>query len=378
MLRIFVLLLALGGSLYWWGLRTHDNHAPAVKEEPLVTVATVGARKQDVPVLLSALGTVQAFNTVQIRTKIDGTLDSVNFVEGQKVKKGDVLARIDPRLYQAALDQAKAKKAQDEAQLASDEKDLERSLSLAQRSFATKQTVDQQQATVQKGKALVLADDAAIHSAQTQLDYTTITAPFDGIIGLRGVDAGNEVHVSDATPIATLTQHQPISVIFTLPEAQLSQVRNAMKAGPVPVTAYDQNGQQAIAKGHLQVLDNQIDQTTGTAKMKAEFANKDDALWPGQFVPVKVQIDLRRDAITVPTAAIQRGPNGLYVWVVRQDERVAITPITAGPAYESVTIAEKGLAEGDQVVTSGQYRLQPGLKVQVETQGTASNAQRGS
>jgi multidrug efflux system membrane fusion protein len=309
---------------------------------------------------------VQAASRVQIRPMVEGPLEKVPFNEGQEVKKGDVLAQIDPRVYKAALDAAKAKLAQDQAQLDSDRRDLERSSSLAERSYTSKQTVDQQRAAVAKGEALVEADKAAILSAQVQLDYTTITAPFDGRLGIRVVDPGNIVRPSDTLPIATLTQHQPISVLFSLPENQLVTLRKAMAEGEGEIFAYDQDGNNEIASGKLQVVDNQIDPQTGTVRLKAEFANKDNALWPGQFVPVKIRIMMRHDIVALPSAAIQRGPEGLYVWVVGGDKKAKMAPIKTGPVQDDKTIVESGIRPGDRIITAGQYRLQQNSVVQFE------------
>jgi multidrug efflux system membrane fusion protein len=303
---------------------------------------------------------------VQIRPMVEGPLQKVAFIEGQEVKKGDVLAQIDPRLYQAALDQAKAKLAQDEAQLDSDRRDLERNTALAERSYASKQIVDQQRAAVAKGEALVESDKAAIQSAQVQLDYTTITAPFDGRVGIRGVDAGNIVRPTDANPIATLTQHQPISVLFSLPEFQLGQLRRAQSEGRGEIYAYDQDGNAQIATGRLQVVDNQIDPQTGTVRLKAEFPNQDNALWPGQFVPVKIRVMVRDNIVALPSAAIQRGPEGLYVWVVGHDKKAKMAPVTTGPAQDDKTVVETGISVGDRIITAGQYRLQSNSVVQYE------------
>jgi multidrug efflux system membrane fusion protein len=349
-----------------------------VAERPALAVSAVPARKQDVPIMLEGIGAVQALNTVQLRSRVDGTLDQVNFQEGQKVKKDDVLATIDPRLFQAALDQAKAKKAQDEAQLLSDEKDLERARLLSEQRYASQQSFDQLTAKVGVDRALILADIAAIKTAETNLSYTTIMAPFSGRIGLRSVDPGNIVRANDTTAfIATLTQQHPISVVFTLPETQLTAVRQAQREGEVPVIAYDQDGKNAIAKGKLAFIDNQVDQGSGTIRLKAIFENEDEALWPGQYTPVRVQTGTKRNAITLPSVAVQRGPSGLYVWVATSSQRAVMAPIQAGPAYEDVTVAEKGLAEGDQIITSNTYRLQPDMRIKTEAQPVAANVVGG-
>jgi multidrug efflux system membrane fusion protein len=365
-LKVLVLLCLIAGGAWWYSAgQKQSDEKPAHAAGP-VAVSVMSASREDVPLFLSALGTVQAANTVQIRPMVEGPLQKVAFTEGQEVKKGDVLAVIDPRLYQAALDQARAKLAQDQAQLDSDRRDLERNMQLAERSFASKQIVDQQRAAVAKGEALVDAGKAAIQSAQVQLDYTTITAPFDGRVGLRGVDAGNIVRPSDATPIATLTQHQPISVMFSLPENQLAQLRKAQGSGRGEIYAYDQDGDSRIASGKLQVVDNQIDPQTGTIRVKAEFGNQDNALWPGQFVPVKIGIALRENVVALPSATIQRGPDGLYVWVVGPDRNAKMAPVSTGPTQDDKVIIESGISPGDRIITAGQYRLQPNSAVQFE------------
>nr|WP_251133981.1 efflux RND transporter periplasmic adaptor subunit [Rhodomicrobium sp. Az07] len=342
-----------------------------------VVVSTVPARVRDVPVLLSGIGAVEAFQTVQIRSRVDGTLNKVNFAEGQFVKKGDVLAIIDPRLYRAALDSAKAKLAQDKAQLASDEKDLSRSVQLSTQRFASQQTVDQLTAKVGIGRALVQADEAAIRTAETNLSYTTIAAPFDGRIGISAVHVGNIVRASDQSFIAELTQVDPISLVFTLPEARLPLIREAQKAGPVSVVALDHDAKKPVATGKLTVIDNKVDQTTGTIRLKAKFDNKNDALWPGQYAPVLVEADIRRNAVTVPSAAVQRGPNGLYVWVATPQGRAEMAAVEIGPSHEDETVIAKGVTEGDVVIVSNQYRLRPGIQIEQKTKPVAANDAAG-
>jgi membrane fusion protein, multidrug efflux system len=366
----------LGFAGYIWSIAPPPK--PAASERTALAVSTVPAIRQDVPILLVGIGAVQALNTVQLRSRVDGTLDRVNFQEGQRVKKDDVLATVDPRLFEAALDQAKAKKAQDEAQLVSDLKDLERARLLSEQRYASQQSFDQMTAKVGVDRALILADIAAIKTAETNLSYTTIAAPFSGRVGLRSVDPGNIVRANDTTAfIATLTQQHPITVVFTLPEVQLSAVREAQRAGGVPVIAYDQDGKKAISRGKLMVIDNQVDQGSGTIRLKAIFENEDEALWPGQYTPVRLQTSIRRNAVTLPSAAIQRGPDGLYAWVVTPDRRAAMRPIETGVSYEDVTVAEKGLAEGDQIITSNYHRLQPDLPVKTDAQPVAANEAGG-
>jgi membrane fusion protein, multidrug efflux system len=359
---VAVAVLAASGAVLWRRGVTSgaDASAPARPAIP-VTIAT--AARRDVPIYLAGLGTVQASNTTAIHTQIDGKLQSVNFTEGQVVHKGDVLAQIDPRLYQAAFDQAKAKKAADAAQLISAEKDLSRFKTLAAKDDATQQSVDQQQAKVDQLKATVEADQAAIESAQTKLDYTTIAAPTDGRVGIRQVDPGNIVHVVDTTPIVVLTQTRPVAIVFTLPEIDLPDVRRAMSRGPVVVLAYDQNDARLLGSGKLLLADNEIDQTTSTIKLKATFPNDDETLWPGEFVHTRLLVDTRKDAVTVPSAAVQRGPRGPYAWLVRPDGTVEPRPIDPGPTQDVSTIVDSGLAAGDRVVVNGQYRLQSGVRV---------------
>jgi multidrug efflux system membrane fusion protein len=371
------LLAVAGASGYMWYMAPPPPQTIA-PPPPAIAVSAVPAAKRDIPVLLSGIGAVQALNTVQLRSRVDGTLDQVNFQEGQLVKKDDLLAKIDPRLFQAALDQAKAKKAQDQAQLVTDLKDLDRSKQLATQQFASQQIVDQLTAKVGVDQALIDADEAAIRTAETNLGYTSITAPFSGRMGLRNVDAGNIVKANDLTTfIATLTQIRPIAVVFTLPEGELPSVRAAQRAGDVRVIAYDQDGKQALATGRLTVIDNQVNQGSGTIRLKALFDNSDDALWPGQYTPVRVEVNVKRNAITVPTTALQRGPNGLFVWVARPDNKAVMAPIEAGPSFETVTVAEKGLSEGDQIIVSNQYRLLPNARIKVDTRPVAANEAGG-
>ncbi len=378
MLRVLFLGLfgVLGIGAYLWMVAPPPK-AAVVAPPPPVPVAVVPAVRRDVAVMLSGIGIVTAINSVQIRSRVDGTLDTVNFAEGQQVKKGDVLATIDPRLFQSALDQAKAKKTQDEAQLANDLKDLERSRALAASQFASQQALDQLTAKVAIGRALLLADDAAIKTAQTNLGYTTITAMFDGRIGLRSVDPGNIVRANDTAFIATLTQKNPIAVVFTLPEAQLGNVRDALRKGDVMAMAFDQDNRKILATGRVEVVDNQVDQATGTIRVKAVFANADDALWPGQFTPVRVQVNVLRTVVTVPSAAIQRGPNGVYVWIVKPDQRAAMAPVEPSTTFEDMTVIDKGMLETDQVIVSNQYRLQPNTRVKVDAKPVATAGQDG-
>ena len=328
-----------------------------------VSIAIVS--RQDVPIYLTGLGTVQASFTVGIHSQVDGKLQEVLFTEGQHVKKGDVLAKIDPRLFQAALDQAKAKRAQDQAQLTSAEKDLARSKTLVLSNITSQQIVDQQQAKVDQLKAAIAADEAMIQTAQTQLEYTTITAPSDGRMGVRLVDPGNIVHANDQGSLATLVLTQPTAVMFTLPARYLDDVRDAMARGPVEVTAYDQDNRRALATGKLLLVDNVIDQATATIRLKAMFPNEDEKLWPGEFVNAHVLLDTRGNAVVVPSAAVQRGPQGLFVWTVTAKNLAEPRPIEVGPTYEGLTVVASGLSGGERIVTDGQYKLQRDAPVTV-------------
>jgi multidrug efflux system membrane fusion protein len=338
---------------------TPDTHqAPPVP----VTVAEVG--RHDVPIYLDGLGTVQASNTVAVHSQVDGKLQSVKFVEGQRVKAGDVLAIVDPRPFQAALDQAKAKKAQDQAQLVSDAKDLARFQDLVKKGAGTQQAVDQQQAKVDALKATIASDQAGIENAETQLSYATITAPIDGRVGFRQVDAGNIVHAGDQTPITMLTDLTPTMVIFTLPQRDLPSVQEAMTKGEVKVVALDQDNTRELGQGTLLLIDNQIDQTTSTIRLKASFPNEDGRLWPGEFIHARVLVETLKDAATIPSAAVQRNSQGLLAWVIKPDGSAENRPIQGGPSQNDMTVVKSGLKPGEQVVVSGQYRLKPGVKVQ--------------
>jgi multidrug efflux system membrane fusion protein len=360
-----VVLIGAVAAVLWWRDGPDRSRAAQPRQPPAVEVRVAAVGRGDVPVYLSGLGTVQASNTVAIHAQVDGTLQEVPFAEGQQVRKGDVLAKIDPRLFQAALDQAKAKKGQDQAQLIAAQKDLDRFNTLGVKGFETQQNIDRQQATVDQLKASIEADTAAIESARTQLDYTTIIAPTDGRMGVRMVDPGNIVHAADQTPIATLTQTRPTAVIFTLPARWLDDVRAAMKRGPVEVTAFDQDNRNALATGRLLLIDNVIDQTTATIRLKAMFPNDDETLWPGEFVNARLLLETRTRALTIPSSAVQHGPDGLFAWVVTDANTAEMRPLHAGVVSGDRTVIEAGLAEGDRVVTDGQYRLQQHAPVAV-------------
>ena len=377
-LAIFGVLVALGGAGTWY---LYHGHA----QEPARPVRTAGGgtvpvsiasvTKRDLPIYLTGLGTVQASFTVGIRSQVDGKLQEVLFTEGQHVKKGDILAKIDPRLYQAALDQAKAKKMQDEAQLASAQKDLARSRTLVSKSFETQQVVDQQQAKVDQLVASNDADRAMIETAQTQLDWTSIVAPSDGRMGVRLIDPGNIVHASDSAPIVTLTLTKPTAVIFTLSARYLNDVRDAMARGPVEVTAFSQDNRRELGKGKLLLIDNIVDQASATMRLKAMFDNEDERLWPGDFVNARVAVDVQRDVLTIPSVAIQRGPNGIFTWVITPKNTAEPRRITSGAVSGNQTIVTSGLAEGEHVVIDGQYKLRQNSPVAINAPAPALASQ---
>jgi multidrug efflux system membrane fusion protein len=358
-----VALLAIVAAVAFSRLtKPQPAHAAA---QPSVPVVASAAGQRDVPIFYDALGVVSALNTVAIRAQVNGQIISVDFRQGQDVRKGDVLAKIDPAPLQAALDQAVAKKAEDEAQLVSAQKDLVRFKTLVLKNAETQQNVDIQQAKVDQLKAMIDADQAAIEAAQTQLDYATITAPIDGVVGFRQVDIGNIIHTTDVNPLTVLTQIKPSDVIFTLPQGDLGPVREAMLKGAVDVLAYDQNNTAQLARGRLLLIDNQIDQTTSTIRLKAEFPNTDERLWPGEFVHVHILVTTRKDAVVVPPVALQRGPDGVYVWVIKPDDTAEQRPVVALTVDESTTILSQGVAAGEQVVVDGQSRLDAGTHVVV-------------
>ena len=369
---ILVVVAALGGGYfawkYWSGPRSTqaDTAQKRAANAVPVTVAEVG--KSDFPVYLSGLGTVQGFNTVVVRTRVDGQIDKIAFQEGQIVQQGDLLAEIDPRPFQATLDQAKAKKAQDEANLANANLDLQRYTKLGE--FATRQQTDTQRSTVAQLTAQIAADDAAIANAQTQLGYTAVKAPISGVAGLRQVDIGNIVNASSQTGIVTIAQIEPIAAIFTAPESQLPYINEAQAREPLKVVALTTDGRKTLANGQLSVVNNQVDTTSGTIRLKAVFDNKEHTLWPGQSIATRLLVRTLKDATIVPDEAVQHGPNGLYAYAVNQDNKAELRTIKVAQSVDGRTVIESGLSPGERVVIAGQYRLQPGSLVSTAVAST--------
>jgi membrane fusion protein, multidrug efflux system len=373
-IRWILLIVAVAGLGYfgWQRFRGEDQTTAANNAQKAarnaVRVTTAAVEKADFPVYLTGLGTVQGFNTVVVRTRVDGQIDKVAFKEGQLVNQGDLLVEIDPRPFQAALDQAKAKKAQDEANLANANLDLQRYTKLGE--FATRQQTDTQRSTVQQLTAQIASDDAAIFNAQTQLDYTAVKSPIPGVAGLRQVDIGNIVNASTQTGIVTIAQIEPIAVIFTAPEEQLPYINEAQAIAPLKVIAITTDGKKPLAEGTLSVVNNQVDSNSGTIRLKAVFDNKNHALWPGQSVSTRLLVKTLKDATVVPDLAIQHGTEGLYAYTVNQDNKAELHKVKISQSIDGRSVADEGLSPGQQVITAGQYKVQPGTLVSTAVAST--------
>ena len=341
-------------------------------------VQAVLAKSGDIDVAINALGTVTARTTVTVKARVDGQLVSIPFREGQWVNKGEVLAEIDPRPFQVLLDQAKGQLIRDQALLENAKLDLERYRGLLAKDSIAKQQVDVQEALVRQDEGVVKTDHAVVDSAQLNLNFTHITAPVSGMPGLRQIDVGNMIHGSDSNGLVVITQIQPIYVIFAIPADNISSVVAQVRRGePLSVEAFDRDGKSRLAVGKLLTLDNQIDATTGTVKLKAEFANTDNKLFPNQFVNARLRVETRHNAILIPVAAVQRGTQGTFVYVVGQNQAVTIRPVTLGPVSGETVSIEKGLAAGEQVVTDGTDKLRDDSKVEVTTPGARESAGKG-
>jgi membrane fusion protein, multidrug efflux system len=369
-IRWVFLIAGLAAAGYFGWQRFHGPDAAAKTESaqksasagaPAVRVTIAPVEKADFPVYLTGLGTVQGFNTVVVRSRVDGQIDKIAFKEGQLVNQGDLLAEIDPRPFQAALDQAKAKKAQDEANRANANLDLQRFTKLGE--FATRQQTDTQRSTVAQLTAQIAADDAAIFNAQTQLDYTAIKAPISGVAGLRQVDQGNIVNAATQTGIVTIAQIEPIAAIFTAPEEQLPYINEGQSVQPLKVIAITTDGKKPLAEGTLSVVNNQVDSNSGTIRLKAVFDNKTHVLWPGQSVSTRLLVKTLKGATVVPDDAIQHATDGLYAYIVNQDNKAELRKIKVSQSIDGRSVVDDGLSPGQQVITSGQVRVQPGTLV---------------
>jgi multidrug efflux system membrane fusion protein len=362
------------GGYYGWrnyagtaGQQAEQAQSKAAPAAP-VPVTLTSVEKSPFPVYLSGLGTVQAYNTVVVRSRIDGQIEKVAFKEGQIVSAGDILVQIDARPYQAALDQAQAKKSQDEANLSNAKADLARYTKLGE--FAARQQTETQAATVAQLTAQVAADQAAIDNARTQVEYATVRAPITGLTGFRQVDVGNIVNAATQTGVVTITQIEPISVVFTAPEDRLQDINAALSAGPVPVGAFSTDGHKKLSEGRLELVNNQIDTASGTVRLKATFDNKDRALWPGLSVSTQLLVRTLDGALTIPDDAVQHGPAGLYAYVVGEDGKAGLQEIQVAQSGDGRSVVEKGLTAGQRVIVAGQYRVQPGTSV-ADTKQTA-------
>jgi multidrug efflux system membrane fusion protein len=371
---VVIVVAACGAYFGWHAWQQHEAAMKtASKPPPAVPVTVADVRKGDFPVYLNGLGTVQPFDTVLVRSRVDGEVVRVGFKQGQMVKEGDMLVEIDPRPYQAAYDQAVSKKMQDEANLKNAQLNLARYNQLAKQDFASRQQLDSQQATVDQVTAQIKGDQAAIDNAQTQLSYTTIRAPLTGRTGFRMVDPGNNVHASDTNGIVSVVRLQPISVVFTAPEETVVEITKALAAGDVPVDAMSSDGTKTLSKGKLLLLNNQVDQASGTIQMKARYTNEDDALWPGLSVSTRLLLRTDKDAIIVPQTAIQHGPDGLFVYVVGDDNKAKKQDVKVSEQNLSEALVTEGLSAGQKVIVTGQSRVQEGVLVKpTAPQGNAA------
>jgi multidrug efflux system membrane fusion protein len=365
---LVVLAVAIIGIYYLSGRNSTDSTVPASVAHPIVPVAAVPAKLGDLKQYISAIGTVTPYNTVTVKSRVDGQLDKVNFTEGQIVKAGDLLAEIDPRPYQVELTQAQGTLAKDLANLENNKILYARDKELYDQKIIARQDLDNQQALVGQFAGSIESDKGAVDNAKLQLTYSRITSPITGRVGLRLVDPGNIIHATDATGLVVITQLQPIAVDFSIPEDDLPQLETAMKADPqLPVTAYDRDLKHKLAEGTLLTTDNQIDQSTGTIKLKASFPNDDNALFPNQFVNAKLLVNTIPDAILIPAAGLQRSQQGSFVYVVKPDKTVEMRPVTVGATQGDVIAISKGLAADEMVVTDGVDKLQQGSHVSVQT-----------
>jgi multidrug efflux system membrane fusion protein len=372
---LVAVLLAVAAACAGVGVVLHESDTPvpaAMPPQPVrVPVVATKVLSGNVPIYLRGVGTVIAYNNVIIRSQITGQLVKISFQQGQTVHTGDVLAEIDPRPYQAQLDQTIANRERDQAQLANAQANLDRYTKLGSKGFATPQLIETQQAQLGELQAAIKSDDALIDAARINLSYTQLTAPIDGVTGIRQIDIGNIIHPSDPNGLVDVTQIQPISVIFTLPEETFPEIQEQMAKGTLGVYAYSQDDKTKLDEGKLILINNQIIQTTGTIQLRADFPNAQHRLWPGELVNARLLLSTRHDGLTIPAPAIQQGPNGSYVWVIGPDGAVQIRPITVGQISDGLALIDSGLKADETVVTAGQYRLAPGALVR-ELHGKAA------
>jgi multidrug efflux system membrane fusion protein len=365
------LAILLAGAWGTWSSKKGSATADGTRKAAslAVPVAVASAEKRDLPVYLSGLGTITAFNTVTVRSRVDGQIVQVAFREGQDVHQGDLLVVIDPRPYEVQLAQAQANLAKDEAQLTDAQLILDRDKDLLNQGILPVQQVDSQRALVHQVEAATQADRAQIDNARLQVTYSRITAPVSGRVGLRLVDQGNVVRAADQTGLLVITELEPITMLFTLPEDSLSLVSRRLKADPLPVEAWSRDDQTKLATGRLLTIDNQIDAATGTGKLKAVFENKDRTLWPNQFVNARLLVEVRKGQTLVPSAAVQRGSTGVFAYVVKPDKTIEVRPLKVGLSQSGFTAVEEGVAPGEQVVTDGHEKVQAGSKVELRSAG---------
>jgi len=355
-------------------LHASRNDAPRGADvQPVIPVHATTVARGDFPVILNGLGTAQAWNTVTVRSRVDGQVEKIDFDEGQPINAGDILVELDARPFQAALDQATAKIAQDQANLASAEADLARTKTLVAPGYATKQLFDQQTATVNQLKALIMADEAAQDDAKVNLGYTVIRAPISGRLGLRLIDVGNIVHATDQNGIVTIAEIQPIAVVFTAPEGALPAITRGLKDGALDVAAFLSDGKTELGRGKLAIINNDIDVASGTIRLKGRFENSDNLLWPGLSVTTKLLVATLHNQTVVPDIAVQRGPAGLFAYIVSADLTVAKRDLKVDQIGNGFAVIDSGIEAGEQVVTAGQSRLQPGARVAVTLDGKAGN-----
>jgi len=360
-----IIVLAATGVIGWLSFRPEAPSAAAQTAPQAIPVTASIVAAQDVPILLHGIGTAQAYNMVAVKSRVDGQIVRIDFKEGQDVKQGDPLIQIDPRPYEAALEQAQAAKQKDEAQLAGAQLDLARFEKLLGSGYQTRQSYDNQKAMVAQLQAAIKGDEAQINTAKLNLSFTDIRSPIDGRLGAKLVDKGNLVRAGDNTTLVTITEVRPIFVNFTLPQGALDQIREHQQKAPLVVRAFSGDDKKPIAEGKLTLIDNSIEQATGTIRLKARFENDDESLWPGEFVSVRVVVAMRPGVATVPSQTVQEGPNGDYVYIIKPDDTVERRAVDVASIQDGIAVVTKGLSPGERVVVSGQYRLTQGVRVKV-------------